>query len=350
MAARYRRRTWAVIHQITGQPAHTIAGVIFKADISDREGNAEPALMESIVRRPRCDGRLTYVSKRSSRAAASPRPSRSRLLSARPAATIAAYAPAGAEAELLDLGRQWQAAWAALHQHDLDYAAIPDDDMPAGRAHEALGDKLFAEEQASIRRRDGFAGTHPPRARRERPGARPSLRRDGARRRPDRGCRSRRLGADNTCGVLLWPWTFSGSRGRWHERDHPAVPDCRAAGAVSRPCALSIKYRRPLTPAWCEHHMPLIDTAMDLLSADDVEFARRCRLMRDDDGRAMLDELAGQIERLGAYVGTVAEALAMTSARNSGRDSSIMHTNDLTHLTITHMLRLYAFGRLKWLA
>ena len=71
----------------------------------------------------------------------------------------------------------------------------------------------------------------------------------------------------------------------------------------------------PLTPAWCEHHMPLIDAAMDLLSADDVEFARRCQLMADEDGRSMLEELAGQIERLGAYVGTVADALAMTATR-----------------------------------
>ena len=42
----------------------------------------------------------------------------------------------------------------------------------------------------------------------------------------------------------------------------------------------------PFTSSWCEHHLPLIDAAMDLLSADDVEFTRRCQAMRDQGGRA----------------------------------------------------------------
>ena len=71
----------------------------------------------------------------------------------------------------------------------------------------------------------------------------------------------------------------------------------------------------PLTPAWCEHHLPLIEAAMNLLSADDVEFGRRCRLMRDEDGRAMLGELAGQLQRLGAHIADVADALGLTAAR-----------------------------------
>ena len=54
----------------------------------------------------------------------------------------------------------------------------------------------------------------------------------------------------------------------------------------------------PFAAAWCTQRLPLIDAAMDLLEADDIEFARRCRLMRDTDGRAMLDELAGQLQRL----------------------------------------------------
>lgn len=51
----------------------------------------------------------------------------------------------------------------------------------------------------------------------------------------------------------------------------------------------------PFTTAWCAQHLPLIDAAMDLLEADDVEFMRRCKTMQDEVGRAMLDELAGQL-------------------------------------------------------
>ena len=65
----------------------------------------------------------------------------------------------------------------------------------------------------------------------------------------------------------------------------------------------------PFTLGWCAQHLPLIDAAMELLEADDVEFARRCRLMRDQKGRAMLDELTGQLERLGAHIPDVANAL-----------------------------------------
>lgn len=54
---------------------------------------------------------------------------------------------------------------------------------------------------------------------------------------------------------------------------------------------------------------------MDLLEADDDEFARRCALMRDEDGRAMLGELARQLQRLGAHVGDVADALGLVAAR-----------------------------------
>ena len=71
----------------------------------------------------------------------------------------------------------------------------------------------------------------------------------------------------------------------------------------------------PFTTAWCAQHLPLIDAAMDLLSANDVEFARRCRLMTDEDGRTMLDELAGQLQRLGSHVADVADALSLTAAR-----------------------------------
>lgn len=38
-----------VILEIAERPAHTIAGVIFKAEVSEFDGNAEPGLMESII-------------------------------------------------------------------------------------------------------------------------------------------------------------------------------------------------------------------------------------------------------------------------------------------------------------
>ncbi len=78
----------------------------------------------------------------------------------------------------------------------------------------------------------------------------------------------------------------------------------------------------PFTAAWCARHLPLIDAAVDLLSADDVEFARRYRLMRDEDGRAMVDELAGQLQRLGAHIADVADALGLTAERLRGEMSA----------------------------
>ena len=71
----------------------------------------------------------------------------------------------------------------------------------------------------------------------------------------------------------------------------------------------------PFTAAWCAQHLPLIDAGMELLAADDDEFARRCTLMRDEDGRGMLDELAGQLQRLGSHIADVADALGLTAAR-----------------------------------
>lgn len=71
----------------------------------------------------------------------------------------------------------------------------------------------------------------------------------------------------------------------------------------------------PFTPAWCAQHLPLIDAAMDLLEADDVDFARRCQAMRAEYGRAMLDEFAGQLQRLGTHIADVADALGLTAAR-----------------------------------
>ncbi len=71
----------------------------------------------------------------------------------------------------------------------------------------------------------------------------------------------------------------------------------------------------PFTAAWCSQPLPLIDAAVDLLEADDADFAQRCQLLRDEEGRAMLDELAGQLQRLGTNIADVADALGLTAAR-----------------------------------
>ena len=54
---------------------------------------------------------------------------------------------------------------------------------------------------------------------------------------------------------------------------------------------------------------------MDLLEADDAEFGRRCQATRDEEGRAMLGELAGQLQRLGVHVAHIGEALSLTAER-----------------------------------
>lgn len=71
----------------------------------------------------------------------------------------------------------------------------------------------------------------------------------------------------------------------------------------------------PFTPAWCDQHLPLIKAAKDMLTTDDAEFAQRCRTMQDEDGWAMLDELADQLQPLGAHIADVADALGLTAAR-----------------------------------
>ena len=71
----------------------------------------------------------------------------------------------------------------------------------------------------------------------------------------------------------------------------------------------------PFTRAWCAQYLPLIDAAADLLEADNADFAQRCQLMCDEEGRAMLDELAGQLQRLGMHIADVADALGLTAVR-----------------------------------
>ena len=72
------------------------------------------------------------------------------------------------------------------------------------------------------------------------------------------------------------------------------------------------------SPAWQAENLPLVDAALDLLSADDAEFARRCRLMADEEGRGLLAELSARLDQLGAHVGDVVQALLLTATRIRG--------------------------------
>ena len=98
--------------------------------------------------------------------------------------------------------------------------------------------------------------------------------------------------------VQLWAPCASSTTGGFlrasspHQRLDRA---CRSADFLS----LGHRLAEPFSSTWCEWHLPLIGAAMDLLSADDAEFMQRCRPMQDEKGQAMLDELAGQLERLG---------------------------------------------------
>ena len=63
---------------------------------------------------------------------------------------------------------------------------------------------------------------------------------------------------------------------------------------------------------------------MELLEADDDEFGRRCVLMRDKDGRAMLNELAGQLQRLSAHIADVADGGRSARMRHQIFEDSFM--------------------------
>lgn len=99
-----------------------------------------------------------------------------------------------------------------------------------------------------------------------------------------------------------------------------AFPRCSPTRVLCR----SDNGSAPFTPAWCAQHLPLIDAAMDLLEADDAEFGRRCQLMRDEDGRAMLDELAGQLQWPGSYLSSRNDrqqrSISCNCRRNPARD------------------------------
>ena len=81
------------------------------------------------------------------------------------------------------------------------------------------------------------------------------------------------------------------------------------------PVAPMLALPAPFTPGWQAEHLPLIDAAMVLLRADDVEFTRRCRSIADAEGSGMLEHITAQLDRLATQVGDVGRSLAMTARR-----------------------------------
>ena len=65
---------------------------------------------------------------------------------------------------------------------------------------------------------------------------------------------------------------------------------------------------------WSTRHMPLVAAALDLLQADDADFAERCRIIVTSEPGAMVC-LVDQLSRLAGHMHDVAEALAMTVHR-----------------------------------
>ena len=64
---------------------------------------------------------------------------------------------------------------------------------------------------------------------------------------------------------------------------------------------------------WSTRHMPLVTAALDLLQADDADFAERCRIIASEPGA--LVRLVDQLSKLAGHMADVAEALTMTVQR-----------------------------------
>ena len=64
---------------------------------------------------------------------------------------------------------------------------------------------------------------------------------------------------------------------------------------------------------WATRHLPLVLAALDMLGADDADFAERCRLIATEPG-AMV-RLVDQLAALADHLSDLAAALAMTTAR-----------------------------------
>lgn len=71
----------------------------------------------------------------------------------------------------------------------------------------------------------------------------------------------------------------------------------------------------PMSQGWCMLYRPLLEAALDVLSADDAELDRRLQLVSDEDGRGMVEELVGRMARLGSHIADLADALSLASER-----------------------------------
>ena len=98
-----------------------------------------------------------------------------------------------------------------------------------------------------------------------------------------------------------------------------------SAAILPFPCAHGVRLRcrtdaaTALAPVierqWSEQHLPLIRAALDLLEADDADFEDRCRQMLDAEGMSLLDDLCGQLAKVGEMLGAVSDAVALTRTR-----------------------------------
>ncbi len=70
-----------------------------------------------------------------------------------------------------------------------------------------------------------------------------------------------------------------------------------------------------LTQDWLDRHLTLVNAALDLLSADDPAFARRCCALAAAESSPRLTDLVTQLKGLGDHLADVADALSLTAER-----------------------------------
>jgi hypothetical protein len=71
----------------------------------------------------------------------------------------------------------------------------------------------------------------------------------------------------------------------------------------------------PFSAAWLATHVPLVEVGLELISCSDDDLSRRCAAMADEDGRMLVGELAGRLQRLGQHLADVGDALSLAAER-----------------------------------
>ena len=92
----------------------------------------------------------------------------------------------------------------------------------------------------------------------------------------------------------------------------PFTPRAAVKPAQARTRAVASVVER-FSASWSKQHMPLVLAALDMLQADDADFAERCRLISSEPGA--LVRLVDQLSKLAGHMADVAEALALTVQR-----------------------------------